>query len=267
MKVKDLEIENNTQDKTRVRELYGTYAQEYSQHYSNPKTLFDLEKQQRLRLVRENIKRLQSSSILDLGCGPGYTTSHIADEMPASEVIGLDFSSEMIEVANNFYAQKASYFHGDAEDLPFENERFSIVFALGVMEKFINPVRVFQECKRVLASGGYLFFTYPNKHSLLRLLNWSVRSLIGDITENPDKYIAPAKELQDGLSQMDFHVLDKKFITYGNGFIFWPWSKTVNLIAEKCVGRNFVGQTVAFTGFWTVQKPVPNLKTIQDAVD
>jgi trans-aconitate 2-methyltransferase len=45
------------------------------------------------------IERRDGLSVVDLGCGPGELTQRLADELPASEVVGIDSSEEMLERA------------------------------------------------------------------------------------------------------------------------------------------------------------------------
>lgn len=52
-----------------------------------------------------------------------------------------------------------------AENLPFENSSFDIVFSSNVIEHVKDPKKVINESLRVLKSGGYLHFVIPNYFS------------------------------------------------------------------------------------------------------
>ena len=54
---------------------------------------------------------------------------------------------------------------GMAEDLPFENESFDLVYSTNVLEHVQDPLKVLSESLRVLKSGGYLQFVIPNYFS------------------------------------------------------------------------------------------------------
>jgi len=44
--------------------------------------------------------------VIDLGCGPGNSTLVLAERWPDAEIVGLDNSSSMIEVARNEQPQR-----------------------------------------------------------------------------------------------------------------------------------------------------------------
>lgn len=243
----------STQDKKKVRSLYDSVAQKYAQNYLNPTSLFGLEKQQRLKIVRHNIQELQPSSVLDLGCGPGFTTIKIAEDLSNSTVIGLDFSSEMISVASQNNMQRPFFQLGDAENLPYTCEQFSVLFALGLIEKFKNPTDVLNECWRVLIPGGYLFFTYPNKSSFLRLFRKIIESFLENNLATQENVLS-IKSMSAISKQAGFKVIKRTYLTYGNSFILFPWSRNFNILMEKYLGNNILGHGISMTSFWSLQK-------------
>ena len=54
---------------------------------------------------------------------------------------------------------------GIAEDLPFENESFDLVYSTNVLEHVQDPIKVLSESLRVLKKDGYLQFVIPNYFS------------------------------------------------------------------------------------------------------
>jgi len=68
------------------------------------------------------IAALPPKRTLDVACGTGFVTRHLA-----GEVVGLDQSEEMIGVARE-QAPAATYVQGDALALPFEDGAFDRVF-------------------------------------------------------------------------------------------------------------------------------------------
>ncbi len=54
---------------------------------------------------------------------------------------------------------------GMAEDLPFENESFDLVYSTNVLEHVQDPMKVLSESLRVLKKDGYLQFVIPNYFS------------------------------------------------------------------------------------------------------
>ena len=56
--------------------------------------------------------------------------------------------------------------------IPFEPEKFDIVFATEVIEHLTDPHNLIDESWRILAPGGMLFLTTPNVHSLMQKIRF-----------------------------------------------------------------------------------------------
>jgi len=106
-------------------------------------------------LLMETAEIAQGSLVLEIGSGPG----HVADMLSkaGASVTGVDFSPEMVEVAQNRYPN-IPFKHADAEDLPFEAESFDAVVANFVVHHLARPDTVFREVNRVLKPGGRFAF-------------------------------------------------------------------------------------------------------------
>ncbi len=69
------------------------------------------------------LRTLTPARTLDVACGTGFITQHLP-----GEVTGLDQSDAMLEIAQE-RVPDATFFLGDALDLPFPNGSFERVFA------------------------------------------------------------------------------------------------------------------------------------------
>lgn len=95
------------------------------------------------------------SVVLDIGCGPGNTSSAIASV--GANVTGIDFSHKMVEVANAKYPG-IKFKQADAENIPVEDDSMDAVVASYVVHHLANPVKVFSEIRRVLKPNGKFAF-------------------------------------------------------------------------------------------------------------
>ena len=75
-----------------------------------------------LDALRQALEAMPAKRTLDVACGTGFLTQHLP-----GEVVGLDQSESMLEQARR-QAPNATYVHGDALDLPFEDDAFERVF-------------------------------------------------------------------------------------------------------------------------------------------
>lgn len=106
-------------------------------------------------VAKDVTRKISSGRILDLATGPGYLPINIAEKSPNIHVTGLDISKKMVKYARR-NAVKASVLdhvsiiYGDGNHLPFRNESYDIVISTGVLFTSPHPIRILNECYRVL---------------------------------------------------------------------------------------------------------------------
>lgn len=101
-------------------------------------------------------------TVLDAGCGVGYGTAMLAGA-GAREVVGLDLSADAVEAARRTAPANASFHVGDVHALPFDDGRFELVVCFEVIEHVESQDEVIGELARVLAPGGVLAISSPNR--------------------------------------------------------------------------------------------------------
>tara|TARA_R110000868_G_scaffold241497_2_gene496325 strand:+ start:72915 stop:73706 length:792 start_codon:yes stop_codon:yes gene_type:complete len=101
--------------------------------------------------------------VLDVACGTGDLTQAFATGSRASEVIGVDFTPGMLEIAgykkdglHEKLAERISYEQGDAMDLRFEDASFDVVSIAFGIRNVQEPSKAIAEFYRVLKPGGRL---------------------------------------------------------------------------------------------------------------
>jgi len=108
----------------KVAKRYGGYAfgenkPKYTKTFSNgdPEEVF---KAKILEVANTELKAL------DVGCGDGRFTFDVAKSF--GELVGLDFSKGLLEVANKkkqeINNENVTFVFGDAKNMPFEDESF-----------------------------------------------------------------------------------------------------------------------------------------------
>jgi SAM-dependent methyltransferase len=99
---------------------------------------------------------------LDIGCGAGYGTAILA--AGARSAAGIDIATEAIAYARRHYSQPNLWFaSASALALPFSSARFGLVVAFEVIEHLADYRRMLEEAARVLAPGGLLVVSTPNR--------------------------------------------------------------------------------------------------------
>ncbi len=98
----------------------------------------------------------KGTRILDVATGPGYVAA--AAWKRGGDVIGIDFSSKMVNGASRRYP-KVRFQEGDAQALSFPEDSFdAVVMNFGVLH-LGDPDRAFVEAQRVLCREGQFAFT------------------------------------------------------------------------------------------------------------
>jgi 2-polyprenyl-3-methyl-5-hydroxy-6-metoxy-1,4-benzoquinol methylase len=98
--------------------------------------------------------------ILDIACGEGYGTAAL-EKVGASSVIGVDISDRACAHARDKYGVDART--GSAEQIPLVDHSVDLVVSFETIEHVPDPRRFLGECARVLAPGGRLIVSTPNK--------------------------------------------------------------------------------------------------------
>ena len=102
----------------------------------------------------------------DLGCGTGQLLERMLGK--AKEVIGVDGSARMLELARRRFAPDASRVSlriGDLEHLPLRDAEVDFVSITMVLHHLSSPPLVLEEARRVLRPGGRLVVTDFDQHS------------------------------------------------------------------------------------------------------
>ncbi len=117
--------------------------------------------------------------VLDVACGTGDLSQAFAAS-PASRVIGLDFTHEMLVVAREKQrghsgpaAAKITYIEGDAQCLPLADASVNVVSIAFGIRNVADPRLALSEFARVLRPGGRLIileFDQP-RNAVMRWFN------------------------------------------------------------------------------------------------
>ena len=118
------------------------------------------------RLFRERILAyLQPESVvLDLGAGAGIVSQMNFRGLPA-QMCGVDLDPRVVDNPMLDEGRVAS-----ATGIPFEDNRFDVVFSDNVLEHLEEPLQVFREVVRVLKPGGVFLFKTPNKYHYMPVI-------------------------------------------------------------------------------------------------
>ena len=126
------------------------------------------------------LSKIQSPSILDIGCGTGRTVIKIAKFLPkGGHINGIDIYNSNAISGNSLatvnrnaelegVSDKSTFQYGSATEIPFEDNKFHIVNLSSVLHEVHgneDKERVMKEIHRVLKTKGFLFIGEWNRYS------------------------------------------------------------------------------------------------------
>ncbi len=120
-------------------------------------------------------KQQAVDSILDVGCGEGFTLNRLREKGIGKKLEGVEYSEAAIELGKKTYPEiKIS--QGSIYDLPYKDNSFDLVLCTEVLEHLEEPEKALRELVRV--SKKYLAISVPNEPffmfaQLVRGKNWS----------------------------------------------------------------------------------------------
>ena len=131
----------------------------------NPPTLSPEDEPDRLfiQLYHMNLRDtdIEGKDILEIGSGRGGGASWVSKTLNPKSLVALDYSEEAVNRCIEwYYTQKNLIFlEGNAENLPFEDETFDVVYNVESSHCYGNIPAFLDETFRVMRKGGKFCWT------------------------------------------------------------------------------------------------------------
>lgn len=127
------------------------------------------------KTLAKEIKKLKVSSILDAGCGEGFTLEFLRKQGIGKAYEGIDFLKTAIGIGKKVHP-KVTLKQASIYELPYKANAFDLVLCTEVLEHLEKPRDAVKELFRV--SKKYVLVSVPNEpifmgSNFLRGKNWS----------------------------------------------------------------------------------------------
>jgi ubiquinone/menaquinone biosynthesis C-methylase UbiE len=210
-----------------IRNFFDASARDYKEQHGDAKRLLHY----RLKVIHRLLKFQRTEVLLDVGCGTGLHLFALAPYIQKG--IGIDFSSQMIEIARSNQQQETAagnlIFQIDQAQLleTIPDESMDVVLCIGAFEHMPQKEQVLKQFKRVLKTDGRLLLLTPNGnflwyHFFAPLFGFDTRHLSSDefVTAEWMENVLPACELKK------FRFGFWTFIPKGDMPLFWALMMT-----------------------------------------
>lgn len=140
------------------------------------------------KMLTKNNINLVHKTIMDGGCGSGFSTKLIQKEFNPERIIAFDYMPEQIQLAGKQHIG-VDFFIGDLTDIKLKDNLCDAVFIFGVIHHIPGWQKALTEVNRVLKPGGCLLLEEP-----LFRFSW--------------------QELESGLEKTQFRIQDQKHFCF-----------------------------------------------------
>ena len=119
--------------------------------------------------------------VLDIGSGSGDTLLALAEHFPDAQLVGADLCQPLLDISRQRAAERGQtnrvrFENASATELPFDDAHFDAVFSQDTLHMVDDPVRMLNECARVLKPGGVALVRVIRRSWLLSCLEGVFRT-------------------------------------------------------------------------------------------
>lgn len=106
------------------------------------------------------VKPLKPTTILDAGCGEGFTMDKLSKNGIGKKIEGVEYSKDALVLGRRLFPN-LTFKEGSAYELSYKDNSFDLVICTEVLEHLGNPSKALREILRV--SKKYLIISVPNE--------------------------------------------------------------------------------------------------------
>ena len=187
----------------------------------------------RVKFVADNAK-LESSKLIDVGCGGGILSESLAAK--GAIVDAIDLAPQSIEIAKLHLYESNLLVNYEcieiSEKATTASESYDILTCMEMLEHVPDPDYIIANCAKLLKPNGIAFFSTLNRnyksYTLGILAAEYLLKLVPTGTHDYNKFIKPS-ELRQLLAKNGFEILSIKGINYN------PLSQNFNLSDDTSI--------------------------------
>jgi ubiquinone/menaquinone biosynthesis C-methylase UbiE len=155
----------------------GAFAQRYAERHRRMTEGFGREYAE--KLVSRGFRR---GRIIDVGCGFGAMNMVLAYRFTDSEIVGIDLSDPLLQLANRTaraadLGDRVRFEKADVYQIPYDDDSFDVVLNTNMVHLVDDPLQMLSEIERILVPDGCLFIA-DIRRSWIGLLDKTFKSAL-----------------------------------------------------------------------------------------
>ncbi|MCX7711572.1 MAG: methyltransferase domain-containing protein [Clostridia bacterium] len=132
----------------------STYNEFKRIHFSPFNDLFELIH------VKDGLK------VIDLGCGTGELTRKLADQLPESNVLGIDSSKEMLSKSTEYIRDRVEFKCMSIEAVIESKEQWDLIYSAATIQWVDHHQELIPKLVALVSKGGQIVTQFPSNDSL-----------------------------------------------------------------------------------------------------
>ena len=167
------------------RDLFNRISQHYVRKDLMPASR--AARQLRLNQTLRHGPAFSAPDVLEVGCGGGFAADYLKGIY--GTYLGIDYADELIRYAQVKNASPEASFQAiNAKDLPTD-QKFDIIFMIGVLHHLDNPDAVLQQLSDSLKPGGWMIANEPQRNNpLIQSMRYIRRKIDRQYSEDQIEY-------------------------------------------------------------------------------
>ena len=152
---------------------------------------------------------LRGKRVLEVSCGHGGGAAYLARTMEPASYTGLDYNPDGVAFCQRtHHVPGLDFVHGDAENLPFDDNSFDVVVNVEASHAYPHLARFLTEVVRVLRPGGHLLYADFRGHT--EFPGWDATLAASGLRQNAHRVINPeVLRGMDGNAQRSQEIIDR----------------------------------------------------------
>lgn len=135
----------------KIQKMFDSIAQKYD--FLNNIISFGMHKKIKYLMTKQlNVR--PEDKIIDLCCGTGDIAIFLKEQNPNVDITAVDFSDEMLKIAQSKSKNNIKFVKADCTNLPFEDEIFDLCTISFGLRNIENRQKALNEIHRILKKDG-----------------------------------------------------------------------------------------------------------------